>query len=29
MKYYNRAHGIMSDEDLDIAIYGHEIAEVA
>lgn len=28
-KYYNRAHGIMSDEDLDIAIYGHEIAEVA
>lgn len=28
-KYYNRAHGIMSDEDLNIAIYGHEIAEVA
>ena len=28
-RYYNRAHGIMSDADLDIAIYGYEIDEVA
>jgi hypothetical protein len=27
--YYRRAHGIMSDEELDIAIYGYEIVEVA
>lgn len=28
-KYYNRARGIMSDEELDIAIYGFKIEEVA
>lgn len=28
-KYYNRAHGIMSDEELDLAIYGCEVQEVA
>lgn len=28
-KYYQRAHGIMSDEELDVAIYGCEIEEVA
>ena len=28
-KYYSRAHGIMSDEELDLAIYGCEIQEVA
>lgn len=26
-KYYKRAHGIMSDEELDIAIYGCKVAE--
>ena len=28
-KYYSRAHGIMSDEELDMAIYGCYIEEVA
>lgn len=28
-KYYRRAHGIMSDEELDMAIYGCKIEEVA
>ena len=28
-KYYSRAHGIMSDEELDMAIYGCEIKAVA
>lgn len=27
--YYRRAHGQMTDEDLDIAIYGHVVSEVA
>lgn len=26
-KYYNRAHGIMSDAELDVAVYGYEIQE--
>lgn len=28
-QYYNRAHGMMSDEDLDMAIYGYTIEDVA
>lgn len=28
-KYYSRAHGIMNDDDLDIAIYGYKIIEAA
>ncbi len=28
-KYYSRAHGIMSDEDLDAVIYGRKIIEAA
>ena len=28
-KYYSRAHGIMTDEELDVAIYGCEIEDVA